>query len=24
MQPTTDQALIKILADLFRECSEAH
>ena len=23
MQPTTDQALIKILADLFRECSEA-
>ena len=24
MQPSTDQALIKILADLFRECGEAH
>ena len=24
MQPTSDQALIKILADIFRECSEAH
>lgn len=24
MQPSTDTALIKILADLFRECGEAH
>ena len=24
MQPSSDQALIKILADLFRECGEAH
>lgn len=24
MQPSSDQALVKILADLFRECGEAH
>ncbi|MGD8327936.1 MAG: hypothetical protein PVJ49_00790 [Acidobacteriota bacterium] len=24
MQPSSDQALVKFLADLFRECGEAH